>query len=404
MARLLTDTLIKSAKPKAKPYPLPREAGLFVMVYPNGSKLWRFAYTLGGRESMLSLGDYPTVSLAQARRAREDARRLVKAGIDPSAQRRAEKAANQTAAANTFRVWAQKWFEAKRGGWSTASAEKARFYLESDLLPALGDRPMAEIKRADLVGLLRKLENRGAFNAAKKCRGWLFNIFRYALVAEVIETNPATDLVVMAAAAPKSRKMPHVPERELPALLKALDGYGGAPEVRCALRMLLLTAARPGELRSMTWTDIDFDAATWSVPAERMKARRPHVVPLPAQAITILEGMRAVTGTRALVFTSPYQPRKMMSENTLNVALAKLGYKGRQTAHGFRHLISTALNERGYNRDWIERQLAHGDEDEIRDTYNSAQYLVQRRQMMQSWADELDAMHKGRRVTPLRAA
>ena len=192
--------------------------------------------------------------------------------------------------------------------------------------------------------------------------------------------------------------MPHIPECELPTLLKALEGYNGAPEVRCALRMLLLTAVRPGELRSMAWDQVDLEAATWTVPAERMKMRRQHVVPLPVQAVAILEGMKAVTGARELVFPSPYQPRKPMSENTLNVALGKLGYKGRQTAHGFRHLISTALNERNYNRDWVERQLAHGDEDEIRDRYNGALYLAQRRAMMQAWADELDAMRDERNV------
>jgi integrase len=404
LMRLLTDTLIKAAKPKEKPYPLPREAGLFVMVFPSGSKLWRYAYTFGGRESMLSLGDYRDVPLVTARRRREDARRLVAAGIDPSAQRRADKAASKTAAANTFEIWAEKWFAAKSGAWSPATADKARFYLDSDLLPALGGRPMNMIRRSELIEVLKGMENRGAHNVARKCRGWLFNIFRFAVVAEVIESNPATDLVVVAAAAPKARKMPHIAERELPQLLRAIDAYSGAPEVRCALQMQLLTAARPGELRSMSWSQIDLQAATWTVPAERMKMRRQHVVPLPDQAVAILRGMRAVTGGRELVFASPYQPRKPMSENTLNVALGKLGYKARQTAHGFRHLISTALNERSYNRDWIERQLAHGDADEIRDRYNGAEYLTQRRQMMQAWANELDAMRNGTKVTALRAA
>lgn len=380
--------------------------GLYLLINPNGAKWWRFKYRYTGKEKLLSFGVYPEVSLSEARQQRDRARHLLRIEhCDPGEQRKARKRDARARTENTFAALAEAWYENKKPGWAAASAAKARQYLDSDLIPALGARPMPEIKRPELVAVLQKLEKRGAHDAAKKCRGWLANIFRYALVASVIETSPATDLDVIAAQAPKRRHHPHLPLSELPALLKAMDAFNGSPEVLSALRMLLFTAARPGEVRGATWDEFDLDAATWSIPAERMKMRRPHVVPLPDQAVEILRAMRMITGKRTLAFPSPFKPRDPMSENTLNQALARMGYKGRQTGHGFRHLISTALNERGYNRDWIERQLAHGDENEIRAVYNKAEYLDQRRTMMQAWADYLGALKNGgSKVVSLRAA
>jgi integrase len=266
------------------------------------------------------------------------------------------------------------------------------------LLPALGNRPIAEIRRADLIETLRQIEARDALDIARKCRGWLSGIFRYALVAEVIEANPATDLDVVAAPIGERRHHPHLPLAELPAFLQTLGSYSGAMETRQAIRLLLLTAVRPGELRAARWSEFDLGRALWSIPAERMKMRRPHIVPLPQQAVAILRDLHEQTGHRELLFPSRDDPRHPMSENTINLAIARMGYKGRQTGHGFRHLISTALNERGYNRDWIERQLAHGDDNEIRAVYNKAEYLDQRREMMQGWADYLDALRDERKV------
>lgn len=370
-----------------------------MLVNPNGAKWWRLKYRYAGKEKLLSLGVYPEVSLSEARSQRDRAGHMLRVEHrDPGEHRKAKKRDARARSENTFAAAAEAWYENKKPGWAVASAAKARQYLDSDLIPALGTRPMPEIRRPELIDVLQKLERRGAHDAAKKCRGWLSNIFRYALVAGVIETNPATDLDVVAAQAPKRRHHPHLPLAELPALLKAMDGFNGSPEVLSALRMLLLTAARPGEVRGATWSEFDLEAAIWSIPAERMKMRRPHVVPLPDQAVEILPAMKTITGKRMLAFPSPFKPRDPMSENTLNQALARMGYKGRQTGHGFRHLISTALNERGYNSDWIERQLAHGDENEIRAVYNKAEYLDQRRTMMQDWADYLDTLRTGRKV------
>jgi integrase len=271
-----------------------------------------------------------------------------------------------------------------------------RFYLDKDLLPELGDRPASDIKRSELVELLRKLEQREAFNVAKKSRGWLNQIFRYALVKGVIETNPATDLDVVAARGPKTRHHAHIAPSALPAFLKALELYDGGYQTKQAIKLLLLTGVRPGELRHARWAELDLDADLWSIPGERMKMRRPHAVPLPVQAVAILRELHALTGSSELVFPSRDHADAPMSDGTINAAIRRIGFK--QTGHGFRHLLSTMLNEQGYNRDWIERQLAHGDADEVRGIYNHAAYIEPRRKMMQAWADYLDTLRDERKV------
>lgn len=251
---------------------------------------------------------------------------------------------------------------------------------------------------------MRKIEARGALNVAGKIRQWLRQIFRYALAKGVAETNPATDLNVVAAPAKATRHHPHITFAELPELLSRLEAAPIHNLTRWAIRLLTLTAVRPGELRAAPWAEFDLNAATWTIPKERMKARRPHIVPLPNQAVTILRQLEEVTGSYALLFPGQQNPERPMSENTINKALRLMGYEGRQTGHGFRHLLSTELNGRGYNRDWIERQFAHGDSDEIRDTYNHATYLEQRRNMMQALADSIDALRAGVNVVSIKRA
>jgi integrase len=376
--------------------------GLFLLIAPAGGKWWRYKYRHGGKQKTLSLGVYPDVSLAQARERHAEARKLLAEGVDPSAQRKADKQEEAKKRDNTFAAMAETWYAKKAPGWAPATARQARIYLDRDLIPSLGDRPMTEIRRADLIEALRKIEARDALDIAKKCRGWLSGIFRYALVAEVIEVNPATDLDVVAAPMGERRHYPHLPLNKLGEFLRAVDNARSDPATCHAIRLLLMTAVRPGELRAARWSEFDLDRAVWSIPADRMKMRRPHVVPLPEQAVTVLRDLHERNGHRDLLFPSRDDPRHCMSENTVNLAIARMGYKGKQTGHGFRHLISTALNERGYNRDWIERQLAHGDENEIRAVYNKAEYLDQRRQMMQEWADSLDSLRAGRDVVPIR--
>jgi integrase len=386
----LTDSAIKTAKPKDKPYKLSDAQGMYLLVNPNGSKLWRLKYRVAGKEKGLSFGSYPTVTLSQARQRRDEARQLLSEGTDPGEQKKAVKQA-QRVDGLTFETLAREWYDYNSPRWAEATAYKAKLYLDNDIIPCIGARPIKSITRPALVELVRTVEARGTLNAAGKIRQWLHQIFRYGLAKGVVEANPATDLNVVAAPPKAARHHPHVTFAELPELLSKCDAANIHTLTRHAIRLLTLTAVRPGELRQAPWSEFDLDEATWTIPTERMKARRPHIVPLPRQAVAILRQLHEITGRYALVFAGT-NPERPMSENTVNKALRLMGYEGRQTGHGFRHLLSTELNGRGYNKDWIERQLAHGDSDEIRGTYNHAAYVEQRREMMQAWADSINAL------------
>ncbi|MBB2496831.1 tyrosine-type recombinase/integrase [Aquipseudomonas ullengensis] len=398
----LTDSAIKAAKPQEKPYKLTDAHGLYLLVNPNGSKLWKLKYRVAGKEKKLALGAYPIIGLQQARQRREEARQLVANGQDPSAARRAAKHA-QKATELTFETLAREWYAYNAPRWKKTTAYKANLYLKNDIFPGIGSWPATTVNRPALVELVRKVEARGALNAAEKIRQWLRQIFDFGMARGVVESNPAIGLNVVAAPAKAVRHHPHVTFAELPELLAKLDSAKLHAFTRAAVRLLILTAVRPGELRAAPWSEFDLDAATWTIPKERMKARRPHVVPLPRQAVAILRQLHEVTGRYALLFPGQQNPDRPMSENTINKALRLMGYEDRQTGHGFRHLLSTELNGRScYNRDWIERQLAHGDTDEIRDTYNHATYLEQRRGMMQEWADSIDTLCAGANVVNIK--
>ncbi|HBO5080536.1 integrase arm-type DNA-binding domain-containing protein [Pseudomonas aeruginosa] len=387
----LTDSAIKAAKPKEKPYKLTDGQGLYLEIMPNGSKLWRMKYRHSDKEKRLALGAYPDLSLAKARQRRAEAREQLASGIDPSEQKKAAKQANKTLGLN-FETLAREWFADNAPRWAESTRYKAKLYLENDLIPGIGSRPVKAITRPELVELVRKVEARGTLNAAGKIRQWLHQIFCFGLASGVVDANPATDLDVVAAPAKAARHHPHVSFAELPVLLGKIDSTNIHTLTRCAIRLLVLTAVRPGELRAARWSEFELDDELWTIPKERTKARRPHLVPLPRQAIAILRQLQEITGDYPLLFPGQQNPERPMSENTINKALRLMGYEGRQTGHGFRHLLSTELNGRNYNKDWIERQLAHGDKDEIRDTYNHATYLPQREIMMQEWADSIDAL------------
>lgn len=397
----LTDSAIKVAKPKDKPYKLTDGQGLYLEVMPTGSKLWRLKYRYADKEKRLAFGIYPAVPLQQARLRRTEAREQLANGIDPGEQKKTDKQA-QKVTGLTFETLAREWFAYNSPRWAESTSYKAKLYLENDLIPGIGSRPVKSITRPELVALVRKVEARGTLNAAGKIRQWLHQIYRFGLATGVVDSNPATDLDVVAAPAKAARHHPHVTFAELPELLGKIDTTNINTLTRCAIRLLTLTAVRPGELRAAPWSEFDLEAATWTIPKERMKARRPHVVPLPRQALAILRQLQEITGHYPLVFAGQQNPARPMSENTVNKALRLMGYEGRQTGHGFRHLLSTELNGRGYNKDWIERQLAHGDNDEIRATYNHAAYLEQRREMMQAWADSIDALCSGSNVVSFK--
>lgn len=396
----LSDTTIRTAKPKDKLYRLTDANGLCLEVTPSGSKLWRYRYRFNGSAKMLAIGAYPSVTLLKARQSRDEARQMLIDGVDPGEQKKAAKQA-QRVEGLTFETLAREWFAYDAPRWADSTTYKAKLYLENDLIPGIGARPVKAITRPELVELVRKVEARGTLNAAGKIRQWLHQIFRYGLAKGVVEANPATDLNVVAAPAKAARHHPHITFAELPELLGKSEAANIHTLTRHAIRLLTLTAVRPGELRQAPWAEFDLNAALWTIPAERMKARRPHIVPLPRQAVAILRQLQEVTGRYALVFAGA-NPERPMSENTVNKALRQIGYEGRQTGHGFRHLLSTELNGRGYNKDWIERQLAHGDSDEIRGTYNHAAYVEQRREMMQAWADSIDALCTGANVVGIK--
>lgn len=398
----LSDTTIRTAKPKDKLYRLTDANGLCLEVTPTGSKLWRYRYRFNGNAKMLALGTYPVVTLLKARQLRDGARQLLIEGIDPGEQKKTAKQA-QRVEGLTFETLAREWFAYNAPRWAESTTYKAKLYLENDLIPGIGSRPVKAITRPDLVELVRKVEARGTLNAAGKIRQWLHQIFRYGLAKGVVDANPATDLSVVAAPPKAARHHPHVTFAELPEMLAKSEAANIHSLTRHAIRLLTLTAVRPGELRQAPWAEFDLERATWTIPAERMKARRPHVVPLPRQAVAILHQLQEITGRYELVFAGA-NPQRPMSENTVNKALRLMGYQGRQTGHGFRHLLSTELNGRGYNKDWIERQLAHGDTDEIRGTYNHAAYVEQRREMMQAWADSIDAQCAGANVVNIKRA
>lgn len=397
----LTDTAVRQAKPKDKPYKLGDSQGLYLDVRPGGSKLWRMKYRLAGKEKLYAIGTYPEIGLSAARIERDRARKLVAIGIDPVHERKERERQQASTAENTFEALANEWLAYNAPRWAKTTAYKANLYLQNELIPGLGKRPVAHITRPELVEFLRRIEKRETFDVAKKCRQWLNQIFRFGLAKGALHLNPATDLDVVAAPAPHVQHHPFVPIAELPGLLAAIRDYQGNYLTKSAIRLLMLTAVRPGELRNALWSEFDFDNAVWTIPPERMKMRRPHLVPLPHQAVTILRELQPFTGRFDLVFAGRNDPKRPMSENTINKCLAELGYKGRQTGHGFRHMLSTELNGKGYNKDWIERQLAHGDNDEIRATYNHAHYLEQRRGMMQWWADYLEQLETSSNVVPV---
>lgn len=377
---------IDTAKPREKEYKLTDGGGLYLLIKPNGAKYWRLKYRVLGKEKKLSIGVYPDISLADARLKREEARKVVALGGDPSEEKRVEKMAQKASVENNFKAIALEWHEYKRTGWSKGYADDLMEAFENDIFPDLGKRPIIEIKPLEMLTTLRKLEKRGVLDKLRKIRQACNQVFRYAIVTGRAVSNPASELS-SALAAPKSQHFPHLLAEELPEFLQALEAYSGSPITRLATSILMLTGVRTIELRMAEWKEFDLDKAVWEVPKERMKMRRPHMVPLSTQVVEALREIQAVTGRYSLVFPGRNDITKPMSEASINQVLKRIGYHGKATGHGFRHTMSTILHEQGYNTAWIELQLAHVDKNTIRGTYNHAQYLEQRREMMQWYGD-----------------
>jgi integrase len=396
---MLTDIAIKGAKPREKPYKLADEGGLFMLVTPKGGRWWRLKFRVGGKEKLLSLGVYPDVSLKDARQRRDNLRQQLASGVDPGAQRKAAKVAGT----DTFEAVAREWFAKFSTNWAKTHSDKIIRRLESDIFPWLGSRPVGQVTAPELLTCLRRVESRRALDTAHRAHQNCGQIFRYAIATGRAERDPAADLRGALPPVNGGHFATITDPAGIGALLRAIEGYEGTLVGRCALRLAPLVFVRPGELRAAEWSEFDLDEAEWRIPAERMKARVVHIVPLSIQAVAILRELQPLTGAGRYVFPSLRTPARPMSENTINGALRRLGYSGDQmTGHGFRSMASTLLNEQGWNRDAIERQLAHGERDEVRAAYNYAQHLPERRKMMQSWSDYLDGLRAGGNVVPLK--
>jgi integrase len=399
----LTDTAVRNAKPRSKAYKISDGGGLHLLIQTNGTKLWRLAYRFAGKQKTLALGAYPTVTLLKARKGRDDARLLLADGLDPSAQKRQDKAAARLGGDSTFKALALEYLSNQRHALSPYYADQLQRRLERDVFPSLGRRPIADIDALELLEVLRKVEKRGALEQAKRIKQTCGQIFRYAVITRRAKHDPTSGL--RGALKPNGRQQHHrtMPRDELPEFLRALDAYDGDPRTALALRLIVLTFVRTGELRAARWEEfegIEGREPLWRIPAERMKARFEHLVPLSRQAVVALKELRAFPGADANGFLFPSPSREgCMSNNTMLYALYRLGWHGRATVHGFRGVASTILNEMGFNRDWIERQLAHDERDEVRGAYNSAQYLTGRRQMLQQWSDWLETIKSSGRVT-----
>ncbi len=400
----LTDTTVRTTKARAKPFKIADGRGLYLLVAPAG-KYWRFDYRFAGKRKTLALGVYPDLTLSKARERRESARKQLADEIDPGLARKAARAATVDRAANSFEIIAREWHGKFEPSWTPAHAGRILRRLEVNVFPWLGGRPVGEITAPELLAILRRVESRGALETAHRVHQNCGQVFRYAVATGRALRDPSGDL---RGALPPARERHHssiTDPKQVGELLRAIGGYQGSFISKCALCLAPLVFVRPGELRNAMWQEFDLDGAEWRIPAERMKMRAPHIVPLSRQAIVILRELQALTGAARYVFPGARSNGRPMSENTVNAALRRLGYGSDQmTGHGFRSMASTLLNEAGWHRDAIERQLAHAERDEIRAAYNYAEHLPERKRMMQAWADYLSALEVGADVIPLRRA
>lgn len=395
---MLTQFVLTNAKPKAKPYTLSDGAGLHLLIQPNGKKLWRFRYRFNDKANMLAFGSFPEVPLADARTKRDDARKLLAQGTDPSQKRKADKLAAGVASANTFGAIAKEYIEKlKSDGLAEITLSKKRWLL-LDLASPLASRPITEVTAAEILDILRRLEKNGRRESAHRLRGEIGAVFRFAIATLRATSDPTYALRGALSKVQVQHRAAITDEKALGALMQSIDEHDGWPTLRAALQLLALTMTRPGEVRHMRKPEIDLQKAVWRIPAERMKMRRPHDVPLSRQAVAVLKDIWDASAGE-LVLPSIRSHVKPLSENAMNSALRRMGYtKDEVTAHGFRSSASTILNERGFNPEVIEVALAHQDEDEVRRIYNRARYWPERVKLLQAWADLLDEFRQPSRI------
>jgi integrase len=398
----LTDTALRKAKPADKPLKLADGGGLYLLLKPTGAKWWRWDYRrpVSSKRNTLSLGIYPDVGLALARERRDEARRLLAQGVDPGETRKAEKAAGEQRAANSFEVVAREWLA--KQGWVPGYITKVTAWMDNDVFPYIGSRPIASLSAPEFLSVGRRIEERGAVESAHRILQNCSQVMRYAIATGRAERNPVPDLKGALTRPPKRHFASIVDPKQVGALLRAIDGYAGSPEVRAALKLAPLVFVRPGELRQAEWAEFDLDAEDadhqpapfWDIPASRMKMREPHLVPLAPQAVAILRELQPLTGRGRYVFPSARSPKRPMSNNAVNAALRRMGFDSdTMTGHGFRATARTILDEvLGFRPDWIEHQLAHAVRDPNGRAYNRTAHLADRRKMMLAWVTYLDGL------------
>ena len=387
----LSDAKVRNAKPRSKPYKISDGEGLFLLIGPSGSKYWRLKYHFASKEKLLALGVYPEVGLSDARERRAQARKLVAAGQDPSEVKRTAKQIEILKGENAFEVIAREWVGQCQHKWKGRTGKTIVIRLERHVFPKLGKRPIANINAPEVLAMLRVIESSGTLDTAKRVMQMCGQIFMYAIATGRAERNPVPDLRG-ALKAPVVKHHAYLRAADLPEFFRKLENYDGALQTKLALRFMLLTYVRTTELRAAKWPEFDLANSEWRIPAERMKMKEEHIVPLSTHAVSVLRELQLLTGDRAHLFPNQHQPSTYMSENTMLFALYRMGYHGRTTGHGFRATASTILNENGFQPSVIERQLAHGERDNVRAAYNHAQYLPERRKMMQWWGDYLDSV------------
>lgn len=411
----LSDAAIRASKPAEKPYKVFDGSGLYLLVTPEGSRLWRFKYRYGGKERLLALGPYPDVALKEARDRCGKAKAQLRDGIDPSAVRRADKASRIDREAGTFEVVAREWHAKQSARWARNGGQRILRRLEMYAFPRIGSRQIRELTGPDLLAALQRVETKGHPETAHRLKQYMGAIFRYAVATHRADNDP-TAALKGALAPPPSQSFASITDpKKIGELMRAIRSYSGSDVVRCALELLALVFVRPGELRGARWDEFSFDLAEspaasisrqpeWRIPAERMKMREQHLVPLSSQAVAVLRELHAISGPDGFLFPGVRSKARSISENTMNAALRAMGYtQAQMTGHGFRHMASTTLHERGYRSEWIERQLAHADGNAMRARYNFAEYLPERRKMMQEWADYLDGLAGGAVVVSIGA-
>jgi len=404
----LTDTSVKNAKPRddGKVNPLSDGNSLYLWVMPNGAKYWRMTYRFGGKQKTLALGVYPDTSLKMAREKRDEAKRRLSDGNDPSIQRRADKLAAKIAATNTFEAITKEWHAKESHEWSVVHAQRVMSAMEHHIFPYIGHLPVADIKPLELLEVLRKVERAGNIDTAKRLRQRCSAVFRLAILTGRCTSDPAaplTDALKTQQAEPRKA----LKREDIPDFLEALGKYDGTKQTKLMMELMLLTFTRVGEMAAARWEEIDFEAELWTIPPEHRKLPEkskktapPHLVPLAGRAIEILRDLQGISGGREHVFPNRNDPKRPMSPETLRRALHSMGFKGKADVHGFRSTASTILNETGFNPDAIERQLSHSEGNKVRAAYNRAEYMKERRSMMKWWGDYIDSVKDGGRVIP----